>query len=189
MKRTILVALIAVMVATPCLAQEIEPDGMFSIEGTLWRFGPIINCTISPLLLLPFFAIEEHTYTMVFHQGKVYWCNETECRNDNNYTYINTPVLSVAYYNSQRLQQLDLMVMQPTGFGLVTGYRRTKGGYALELYIGIMFKVDNDWSPYDQTIRCGTSTDSCPDDMICVDNPNDGCDPNDYNCPGVCVYE
>ena len=37
MKRKILVVLMAVMVATPCLAQEVEPDGLFSIEGTAWQ--------------------------------------------------------------------------------------------------------------------------------------------------------
>lgn len=29
MRRTILVVLVAVMVATPCLSQEVEPDGLF----------------------------------------------------------------------------------------------------------------------------------------------------------------
>ena len=37
MKKTILVVLMAVMIATPCLAQEVETDGIFSIEGTWWE--------------------------------------------------------------------------------------------------------------------------------------------------------
>ena len=37
MKKTILVVLMTVMIATPCLAQEIEPEGIFSISGTEWR--------------------------------------------------------------------------------------------------------------------------------------------------------
>ena len=36
MKKTILVVLMAVMLTTPCLAQEIETDGIFSLEGTRW---------------------------------------------------------------------------------------------------------------------------------------------------------
>ena len=41
MKRTILVVLAIVMVATPCLAQEIETDGLFSLHGTLWEALPV----------------------------------------------------------------------------------------------------------------------------------------------------
>jgi len=41
MKKIILVVLMAVMIATPCIAQEVEPEGMFSIEGTLWQALPI----------------------------------------------------------------------------------------------------------------------------------------------------
>ena len=37
MKRTILVVLIVSLVTTPCLAQEIEPDGIFSLHGTVWQ--------------------------------------------------------------------------------------------------------------------------------------------------------
>ena len=37
MKQTILVVLTVLMFATPCLAQEIEPDGIFSIDGTYWE--------------------------------------------------------------------------------------------------------------------------------------------------------
>ena len=41
MRKLILASLIAIMVATPCLAQEIETDGLFSIEGTMWKALPI----------------------------------------------------------------------------------------------------------------------------------------------------
>jgi len=39
--------LFAVMVATPCFAQEVEPDGLFSIEGTEWQ--ALIGMQIFPL--------------------------------------------------------------------------------------------------------------------------------------------
>jgi hypothetical protein len=39
MKKTILAVLIVVMIATPCFAQEVETDGLFSIEGTLWSLA------------------------------------------------------------------------------------------------------------------------------------------------------
>ena len=41
MKKTILAILTAVMVATPCFANEIEPEGIFSLHGTLWQALPI----------------------------------------------------------------------------------------------------------------------------------------------------
>ena len=42
MKKTILAVLMVVMIATPCFAQEVEPDGLFSIEGTKWRVCTIL---------------------------------------------------------------------------------------------------------------------------------------------------
>ena len=41
MKKTVLVLLMTVMVATPCFAQEVEPERPFSIEGTVWKALPI----------------------------------------------------------------------------------------------------------------------------------------------------
>ena len=35
MKKTILVALIILLVSTPCFTQEVETDGILSIEGTI----------------------------------------------------------------------------------------------------------------------------------------------------------
>ena len=37
MKKTILAVLMVLVIATPCFAEEVEPDGLFSIEGTRWR--------------------------------------------------------------------------------------------------------------------------------------------------------
>jgi hypothetical protein len=62
MKRTILAVLVAVMVATPCFAQEVNPNGLFSPDGTIWGIvdegfsalrmgfadGLIYNCTYNP---------------------------------------------------------------------------------------------------------------------------------------------
>jgi len=36
MKRTILVMLMVVIIVTPCFAQEIGPEGIFSLHGTKW---------------------------------------------------------------------------------------------------------------------------------------------------------
>ena len=37
MKKTILAVLKMLMGATPCFAQEVEPDGLFSISETPWE--------------------------------------------------------------------------------------------------------------------------------------------------------
>ena len=37
MKTTILIVLTIVTITTPCLALEIEPEGLFGIHGTVWR--------------------------------------------------------------------------------------------------------------------------------------------------------
>ena len=40
MKKTIVAVLMVVMLATTCFAQQVEPDGIFTLEGTLWlRLG------------------------------------------------------------------------------------------------------------------------------------------------------
>jgi hypothetical protein len=57
MKRTILAVLMVVMVATPCLAQELEPEGNFSIEGTRWIVGDG----------------NEGGLQLGFYQRKIYW--------------------------------------------------------------------------------------------------------------------
>ena len=40
MKRTILVVLMVFVVVTPCFAQEVEPEGMLSLHGTVWQVEP-----------------------------------------------------------------------------------------------------------------------------------------------------
>jgi hypothetical protein len=40
-KKIVIVMLMVVMVAAPCLAQEVEPEGIFSIGGTAWQALPI----------------------------------------------------------------------------------------------------------------------------------------------------
>ena len=37
MKRTILLVLMAIMISTTCFAQEIEPEGLLGVDGTLWQ--------------------------------------------------------------------------------------------------------------------------------------------------------
>jgi len=67
MKRITLAMLLTVMVATPCLAQQVETDGLFSIDGTKWHALPI------GMLIFPipwFFQIDE--FSIGFDDGRVY---------------------------------------------------------------------------------------------------------------------
>ena len=54
MKKITLVVLLLVMIATPCLAQGVETDGLFSIEGTKWEGACEIRLSSSE----PFMNIE-----------------------------------------------------------------------------------------------------------------------------------
>ena len=36
MRKTILVVLMVLVFATPCLAKEVEPNGLFSVDNTIW---------------------------------------------------------------------------------------------------------------------------------------------------------
>ena len=67
MKKTILVILIAVMISTPCLAQEVEPDGIFSLHGTVWQ--EYLGITILPIPGPGFDPTGNERY---FYGGRVY---------------------------------------------------------------------------------------------------------------------
>ena len=43
MKDAILISLMVAVVATPCMAQEIKPNILFSIEETLWEAVPVYS--------------------------------------------------------------------------------------------------------------------------------------------------
>lgn len=149
MKRTILFVLMFVVVTTPSFAQGIEPEGMFSIEGTLWVF-----CSIDVVLSLfvpPFIVIYPKCpdeLTMGFYQGTVYRCydNGDDCSPSERLKYIEYPLFSIVI--GPGLLNLELFILQPSGFGLHTGI----GCHGIVFCIyrnGVMFKVDDDWTPPD----------------------------------------
>jgi hypothetical protein len=77
-KNITLAVLLVVMVATPCFTQELETDGLFSIEGTLWRGCYMYLSTSEPFINIECFLREGG---MGFYEGKVYVCSSTD--NDN----------------------------------------------------------------------------------------------------------
>lgn len=163
MKKIVLIMLISVMLVSPCFAQEIKPDGIFSVEGTRWR-----SCEISASIELGFddnysgfyFSIGCPTDSYGFYQGEVYSCYaDTGCFTLRSYSYIDTPLISTAYSSSESdLLDVDLFIMQPSGFGVHTRVEESfrvrfmwpdtsYESWRVTFRIGIMFKVDNNWEP------------------------------------------
>ena len=147
MKKTILAVLMALVFVTPCLAQEVETDGLFSIEGTRWR-----SCGISSSIQFGLggsgsgfnFNIGCSGNSYWFHEGKVYSCNSSDyCSSLPASSYIDTPLVSIAYIGQSFLQDLYLFIMQPSGFGVYTRLYSLVLGGGFET--GIMFKVDDNW--------------------------------------------
>ena len=68
MKKTILIVLMAVMVATPCFAQEVETDANFSLHGTQWEVTPITETDL----------ITDHSLLSFYHD-QVYMCSPEHC--------------------------------------------------------------------------------------------------------------
>jgi len=152
-----------IMVTTPCFAQEVEPDGLFSIEGTRWR-----SCEISASIEFGFydnylefsFRIGCPANSYGFYKGEVYSCSgDTNCDVLSGFSYIDTPLVSIAHSSSESdLLNVDLFIMQPGGFGVYTRlheFFRERYMFPDTYYVswkisfgmGIMFKVDNDWEP------------------------------------------
>jgi len=148
-KKAILVMLIGLMALTPCLAQELEPDGIFSLDGTLWlRLGS-----------------NESNHKMGFYDGEIYLigkyyseqfpiepheqCSPVCQRPDNSICFYSTlPFLAIFYYdyNSNMQQTHSSGFMLPH---LSIGFR-----FSPSQFIGPPFiivntfkKVDSDWVP------------------------------------------
>ena len=117
LKRTILVALIAVMMTTPCFAQEEEMDEIFSIAGTEWRcigVGLQIPPVNRPLIHLYDETVdfsERSVFTASENIGILQWVG----------SYLDFLVFSVAWDSQSDKTSIShlFMVMQPAlGLGM-----------------------------------------------------------------------
>ena len=131
-RKSILVSLIAVMIATPCLAQEVEPDGLFSIEGTEWR-GVGFPLGIQMALR--------------FYEGNIYlnlgvpWSPSVILTLDG--TYLDLLVVSFFEGTSSSGRTTVFGMMQPTGIGVVVLIRRSETSLP-KIDIRMLIKVDDD---------------------------------------------
>ena len=145
MKKTILVVLMVLMIATPCIAQEIEPEGMFSIEGTLWTTCGIPFFTTPPFVWLP------KCYNMGFYEGAVYGLSD----NASSIDLLVASIVTDSYTSESGDWDIFLGIMKPIGIGVFTMLLYTPESMsplnphpATFIYvIGIMFKIDDDWKP------------------------------------------
>lgn len=145
MKEKILVILMVVTTMMPCLAQAVEPEGIFSINETLWN-----------LTVVGFEGPSNKFYRgnafMAFKQGEVYWCSggclHLNCYHDASfYKYIDTPLVSIAYSIDFDLWpdnwHYQVYVMQPSGFGFFIALDHNADNADAEFFygIGIMYKL------------------------------------------------
>ena len=128
------------------LAQEVEPDGLFSIEGTRWR-----SCGVSSSIQFGLGAsgsgfnlnIGCSGNSYEFYEGKIYSCSSSGyCFLLPTSFYIDTPLVGIGLAEPFTHSGLDLLIMQPTGFGVYTSlYWGARWGFGT----GILFKVVNNW--------------------------------------------
>ena len=154
MKRKILAVLVVTLFATPCFAQGIKSDGIFSIDGTLWRS-----------IALSHFK-EPIPFYWGFWGGSVYQgisetgpflptevspdspCTLSSFYNDlplfSTYLFISICPLEEEYSIATYAGAL----FSPTGIGFTvywgTGIGSTEQG---EFAMYVLRKINNDWTP------------------------------------------
>jgi hypothetical protein len=147
-KKTILVILIAVLTATPCLAQEIEPEGMFSLHGTVWEFqadeiwdypptGAAPMCPLYPLY--------------AFYKGKVYMkdCRDIWFEVESLFylDLIGVSVMIPRFSFSPFTFCSSIRMFFPNGNGMGYYYEVFLLGVSSALYIYTLEKVEDNWTP------------------------------------------
>jgi hypothetical protein len=147
MKRTILAVMMAVMIATPCFSQEIEPDGLFSIEGTLWKALPI-GVQIFPLPGI----WDTEDLQFGFFGGEVY----PDLEPDDSSFYIDMLAFSIFSTTGCWISTNQggtggfptnyYGILQPSGIGMVVEVFES---YYLfpDISIALLIKADDKWSP------------------------------------------
>lgn len=153
MKRTILAVLMVTLIATPCFAQEVEPEGLFSIDGTEWRALPI-GLLLFPIPLLPLPVLGEVTWG--FYGGEVYPQPSDPATKS---FYIDMLVASIFRYEEMTsipgnvpFTETGFGIMQPIGIGMMINYTKLNPSDSqslpLQISMGLLIKTDNNWTPY-----------------------------------------
>jgi hypothetical protein len=152
MKKTILTVLIAVLIATPCVAQEIEPDGPFSLHDTRWECLIMIQILPYPILSSP----PLYNCHYGFYNGEVYPNLPGSIVTS---FYVDMIVASVFGYVTRiaeclncdpTLPVIGFGIMQLLGIGTVINYVPRFGMIPLPwFYTEVLIKANDDWAPPD----------------------------------------
>ena len=146
MKKTILVALIAVMVSTPCFAQEVETDGMFSIEGTKWE-------TLISFSLFPF-PWPMPKFSIGFWGGGVYVTPYLNTEITESF-YVDMLGASIFMYKKEssplrvRETEIGFGIIQSIGVGFFTWYWHSWGsGFPKNILVmALIIRTNDNWTP------------------------------------------
>jgi hypothetical protein len=146
MNKIILVVLMAVMIASPCFAQEVEPEGIFSIEGTKWQALPI-GLQMFPL---PWIWVTDNL-EFGFYRGEIF----TGQHDSAMYYSFYIDMLACSIFKG--VYRLPLAggdiwyygIVQPIGIGMVAV---SETCYycpipAILIRVGILIKTEDDWAP------------------------------------------
>jgi hypothetical protein len=137
MKKTILVALMVLLVSTPCLA-EVEPDGIFSIGGTQWE----------ATYIFPPEYWGGHMSEIGFYKGEVYGLGGLFS------FYVNLGIASFfmvggveIHYPLGAFYAIYFGFMQPIGIGVMTHTRIGRVPPYIFFYLSSLVKTNDDWTP------------------------------------------
>ena len=141
MKKTILVVLMGVMVFTYCIAQEIEPDGLFSIDNTRWDVS--FSVQISPFPSLDY----DDQYYVGFSGGKVYPADSADWS-----FYVDLGIASIFMYRRKPYGywvagRIVFGMMQPFGIGVMIEITQPIVPYFPIIAIVFLTKTDDNWTP------------------------------------------
>ena len=157
MRKTALIMLISAMLVSPCFAQQVDPDGIFSFEGTRWRscgieFGFNNNIFETPYIL----DVNCSNLSSAYDDGNVYICEEEDnCSSCSDCEYPE-PVKIIydidldEWPRNWRLH-LGREIMHPIGIGYYEGvlaYRiEAEEQFYFSYIYAIYYKVQDGWTP------------------------------------------
>jgi hypothetical protein len=136
--------------ATPCFAQEIETDGLFSIEGTKWEALLAMAIMIKPFIPIPIFAFAPLEFSLGFYDGEIYSGDSSADKS----FYLDMLAVSIFAYEEQHrvgptgghFLSRGFGILQPIGIGVMFVYET--GDFQPSGFIMMTFiKVDNNWTP------------------------------------------
>ena len=146
-RTTIIVVLILALISTPCFAQEVETNGMFSIEGTRWQMLPI-GLQIFPILWI----WETSEYYFCFYGGEIYRGHElTDLIVFRETSYMDMlvfSIFSIPYQVTHRTSISYFGILQQNGIGMVVKSDTGPGPYYFNfISIALLNKTENNWTP------------------------------------------